>query len=105
MSLLRKKSYWITAFIILILSLLKPISIEQSDGRYEYQFGALFPFLSLRLNEFSSGYQDIFSIAAQAYSYELNIVALIGACFVCFLIGCLVIKMIIAVSGKRNLSR
>lgn len=105
MSLLRKRSYWITAFIMLILSLQKPISIEQSNEVYQYQFGALFPFLSLRLNELSSGYQDIFSISAQAYSYELNIAALIGACLVCFLIACLVIKMIVAVSGKRSLSR
>lgn len=94
MTMLKKKTYWITTLIILILSLMKPISIEYTGTAYEYKFGALFPFLSLRLNDFSSGYQDIFSISAQAKSYELNIISLVGACIVCFLISYVLIKLL-----------
>lgn len=102
MTVLKKKTYWITTLIILLLSLMKPISIEHSNTAYEYKFGALFPFLSLRLNNFSSGYQDIFSISAQAESYELNIISLVGVCLVCFLISYVLLKIAIALFGKRT---
>lgn len=102
MTLLKKKPYWITTLIILILSLLKPITVEQTNTAYVYEFGVLFPFLSLRLNDYSSGYQDIFSISFQANSYELNVIALFAACLVCFFIAYILIKIVVAVFGYKK---
>lgn len=99
--LLKNKSYWMAAVIILIVSLLKPIAVEQTNVAYEYKFGVLFPFLSLRLDGMFTGYQNVFNIVSQSYSYELNIAALIGAVAVCFVIAYVLIKVVVGVFGGK----
>lgn len=93
MRLLKKKSYWLTTLIILALLIMQPISIEQTSGSYVYKFGVLFPFLSLRLNNIVTGYQNIINVSTQAESFEIIIGSLMGSYLFCFLLAYILIKI------------
>jgi hypothetical protein len=93
MKYLKNKHYWIIASIIMILSLLRPVdyTINHETFFNEYNYGAVFPFLSLRIVEPMTGSLNIFKVVSVADNFEFNISNFLGSALSCYLIAYLLV--------------
>lgn len=89
MKYLNNKHYWIIASILMIVSLLRPAdyTVNHETIFNEYIYGAVFPYLSLRVAEPVTGSLSISKVMSVAENFEFNISNFLGSALSCYLIS------------------
>ncbi|WP_339838624.1 hypothetical protein [Paenibacillus sp. FSL R7-0272] len=93
MKYLKNKHYWIIASIIMIVSLLRPADYTVNHETFfnEYNYGAVFPYLSLRVSEPVTGSLNIFKVLSAAENFEFNISSFLGSALSSYLMAYLLV--------------
>lgn len=103
MSVFRKKANHVAALLLFAGFLLQPQTVEQTNYFVIYQFGVLFPVISLRLGMRADGPLNIVNVAAQAHNFELGLLSLIAAYLLCFGLVYVAVRIYGALRRKLNL--
>lgn len=95
MKYLKNKHYWIIASIIMIVSLLRPADYTMNHETFfnEYNYGAVFPFLSLRTGEPVVGSLNIFKVVSVTENFEFSIGNFAGSALACYLLAYLLVSL------------